>query len=436
MRVRSLPIWTGLLAALAIAASSLGPSLPDTALPASAGGACTDTKVAAHDNTTGADFGQQAVSLYFEQWSAQKFTPSATVQLTRASLALSNINSTQDALGIEIRADLNGHPGPVLARTYGKSTSFVGFPFVDFSFALSPILLQAGTTYYVNALTTAGFNDGYLWAQETPQGPGDHTWRSATQGQSWTPGTTTDHFFQIWGCGIPTATPTASPTQTPTLTATATGTIMVPGANLITSITDVPDPVDNTGSDLPLLTYFVVVTNNGTVATSTDFSPNGGELLRIHLPFGLEVPLDAATPNDPGVTCDYKSVGSAGDAELPGAHVDFACHSQAPLGSGQSYLIRVTTRVFFFACSPLTAVVIADPLGVQTEANESDNRAAATTTVLCAGSSTPTPTVTATPTLTPSITTMATRTRTPTPSFTPTSGAPRLRVTATRDVAA
>src|SRR5207253_1488904 len=45
-----------------------------------------------------------------------------------------------------------------------------------------------------------------------PPTPGNHTFRTNHQGQTWTAVSATGLFFQVWGCGSPTASPTATPT--------------------------------------------------------------------------------------------------------------------------------------------------------------------------------------------------------------------------------
>lgn len=216
--------------------------------------------------------------------------------------------------------------------------------------------------------------------------------------------------------------------------------------NLIVTITDTPDPVDNTGSEDPPISYVVTVTNNGTAPTTANFAPSGTPFVIIHFPFGLNLP-DPPTylQTGAGVTCTYLPVAKPGDQEQVGDHIDFGCYSENAIGTGASQVISFGNpapppSVNVVAVGCLTAHAIADPQGAQVELNELDNRASANTRVItnpqgpnCVNPTATPAAPTSTRTSTPSATATATgNTTTPSSTATPTAtGATTNTLTAT-----
>jgi thermitase len=141
--------------------------------------------------------GDTNIILDQSEWIAQKFIPSANLNLSKVSLFIYD-SGTDDKTTIEIRKDDGGKPGTgsnnlLVAKTL--NSAFTSYAWQDFAFD-NPPSLSGGVTYWICLSNNSLGTNGYIWMLN--QQAGGELAVSFDQGASWTPGYSYYAYFRTF----------------------------------------------------------------------------------------------------------------------------------------------------------------------------------------------------------------------------------------------
>ena len=188
------------------------------------------TLVCASIATAYDDTSQHDTNLFVDSqfYAAQSFQLASSIEITKVTLWIQNLNPTGDTMTVEIRTGgpaVTDPPGTTVLTTATIADAIVGYHFADFFFPPGT-MLSAGTPYYIVANGNFANPSGYVWGGDSsaPTYADGEAFVSPNAGSSWELNPAIDQLFEVWARCTPTPTITQTPTDTPTPTVTGTPT--------------------------------------------------------------------------------------------------------------------------------------------------------------------------------------------------------------------